>query len=106
MTSWPCSASNAAATDESTPPDIATMIFFLSANGFLQIFQGVMQRVNRELRTMKFYFGQTAHCVENRLRRNCFGLVDGFSDEHLGQDRTGGDRGAATQRFVTRASNF
>src|SRR5437867_10494379 len=24
MTSWPCSASSAAATDESTPPDIAT----------------------------------------------------------------------------------
>src|SRR3989442_15335916 len=24
MTSWPCSASRAAATDESTPPDIAT----------------------------------------------------------------------------------
>src|SRR5438132_12061319 len=26
MTSWPCSASSAAATDESTPPDIATTI--------------------------------------------------------------------------------
>src|SRR5712692_8053750 len=26
MTSWPCSASSAAATDESTPPDMATTI--------------------------------------------------------------------------------
>src|SRR2546428_8311069 len=26
MTSWPCSASSAAATEESTPPDIATTI--------------------------------------------------------------------------------
>src|SRR5580765_115103 len=29
MTSWPCSASRAAATDESTPPDIATTIRML-----------------------------------------------------------------------------
>src|SRR6187431_1316941 len=31
MTSWPCSASSAAATDESTPPDIATTIRTVSA---------------------------------------------------------------------------
>src|SRR5438445_11489701 len=30
MTSWPCSASSAAATDESTPPDIATTIRILN----------------------------------------------------------------------------
>src|SRR6266850_1668252 len=31
MTSWPCSASSAAATDESTPPDIATTILICAA---------------------------------------------------------------------------
>src|SRR5467141_1242220 len=35
MTSWPCSASRAAATDESTPPDIATTILATSADALL-----------------------------------------------------------------------
>src|SRR4029434_3770591 len=55
MTSWPCSASRAAATDESTPPDIATTI--------------LIDRVIRSLLFPAAYRGQASQFLDKRRQR-------------------------------------
>src|SRR5438874_12923939 len=83
MTSWPCSASSAAATDESTPPDIATTI---------RIVQKPRRRHEhtKDLKDTKytpFFFVLFVRSCCSWCRRSCGSRLSGQAAELLDEPR-------------------